>query len=82
MDLKEYFTTLSKENLIFLTQLRLFYQTVFKYQKNEVQIYDNKIASEIESEILNLKFHTKLTYTPAWVSILTKQSLLLYIIFY
>lgn len=76
MDLKEYFTTLSKENLIFLTQLRLFYQTVFKYQKNEVQIYDNKIASEIESEILNLKFHTKLTYTPDSVSILTKKSLL------
>ena len=54
MDLKEYLTTLSKENLIFLTQLRLFYQTVFKYQKNEVQIFDNKIASEIESEILKL----------------------------
>lgn len=64
MNLKEYLTTLSKENLIFLTQLRLFYQTVFKYQKNEVQIFDyvdyripvfdNKIASEIESEILKL----------------------------
>ena len=33
MDLKEYLTTLSKENLISLTQLGLFYQTVFKYQK-------------------------------------------------
>ena len=32
MDLKEYLTTLSKENLIFLTQLGLFYQTVFKCQ--------------------------------------------------
>lgn len=40
MDLKEYLTTLSKENLIFLTQLRLFYQIVFKYQKKEVQIFD------------------------------------------
>ena len=54
MNLKEYLTTLSKDNLISLTQLRLFYQTVFKYQKNEVQIFDNKIASEIKAEILKL----------------------------
>ena len=52
MNLKEYLRTLSKDNLISLTQLRLFYQTVFKYQKNEVQIFDNKIAYEFESEIL------------------------------
>ena len=34
-----------------------------------MRIVDNKIALEIQAEILNPKFHTKLTYTPAWVSI-------------